>query len=104
MEDLKGEGLPQYAEICGELLARGHARSGDPVALDGYIGTSDRFVEAVGDFAVDYADQTEIDYKTFLHSRFAPPAARTKRTAVKARPRRPRLKQKTVVKEAAPKA
>ena len=39
MEDLKGEGLSQYAEICGELLARGHARSGDPVALDGYIGT-----------------------------------------------------------------
>ena len=49
----------QYAEICGELLARGHARSGDAVALDGYIGTSDRFVEAVADFAVDYADQTE---------------------------------------------
>jgi uncharacterized protein (DUF2252 family) len=104
MEDLKGEGLAQYAEICGELLARGHARSGDPVALDGYIGTSDRFIEAVADFAVDYADQTEIDYKTFLHSRFAPPPARAKRTPVKARPRRPRLKQKTVVKEAAPKA
>ena len=64
----------QYAEICGELLARGHARSGDPVALDGYIGNSDRFVEAVADFAVDYADQTEADYKTFLRSRFAPPA------------------------------
>ena len=73
IEDLKGEGLMQYAEICGELLARGHARSGDPVALDGYIGTSDRFVEAIAEFAVDYADQTEQDYKTFLHSRFAPP-------------------------------
>ena len=59
MEDLGGEGLMQYAEICGELLARGHARSGDPVALDGYIGNSDRFVEAVSDFAVDYADQTD---------------------------------------------
>ena len=104
MEDLKGEGLAQYAEICGELLARGHARSGDPVALDGYIGNSDRLVDAVADFAVDYADQTEIDYKTFLHSRFAPPAARTKRTPVKASPRRPRLKQQTVIKEAAPKA
>jgi hypothetical protein len=68
------------------------------------MGTSDRFVEAVADFAVDYADQTETDYKTFLHSRFAPPAARTRRTPVKASPRRPRLKQKTVIKEAAPKA
>jgi hypothetical protein len=99
MEDLKGEGLMQYAEVCGELLARGHARSGDPVALDGYIGTSDRLIDAVSDFAVDYADQTEADYKTFLHSRFAPPAAR--RAPVKATPIRPRRKQKTVIKEAA---
>ena len=91
----------QYAEICGELLARGHARSGDPVALDGYIGNSDRLVEAVTDFAVDYANQTEADYKTFLHSRFAPHTAR--KAPVKAGPRRPRLKQKTVVREAAPK-
>ncbi len=84
MEDLKGEGLMQYAEICGELLARGHARSGDAVALDGYIGTSDRFVEAIAGFAVDYADQTEQDYKTFLHSRFAPPTARKKRVPASA--------------------
>jgi uncharacterized protein (DUF2252 family) len=102
VEDLAGEGLIQYAEICGELLARGHARSGDPVALDGYIGNSDRFVEAVADFAVDYADQTDADYKTFLHSRFAPPAAR--KAPVKAAPRRRRARQKTVIKEAAPKA
>jgi uncharacterized protein (DUF2252 family) len=72
MTDLQGEGLTQYAEICGELLARGHARSGDPLALDGYIGTSERFIEAIHDFAVDYANQTEQDYQTFLHSRFAP--------------------------------
>ncbi len=103
MEDLKGEGLMQYAEICGELLARGHARSGDAVALDGYIGTSDRFVEAVSSFAVDYANQTELDYKTFLHSRFAPPTAHRKTVPVKAAPRRRRPKQKTVIKEAAPK-
>jgi uncharacterized protein (DUF2252 family) len=102
VEDLRGEGLMQYAEICGELLARGHARSGDPVTLDGYIGNSDRLVEAVADFAVDYADQTEADYKTFLHSRFAPPAAR--KAPAKAAPRRPKVKQKTVIKEAAPKA
>jgi uncharacterized protein (DUF2252 family) len=103
MEDLKGEGLMQYAEICGELLARGHARSGDAVALDGYIGTSDRFVDAVAAFAMDYAEQTEVDYKTFLHSRFAPPAAHQKGAMVKVRSRRPRLKQKSVIKEAAPK-
>ena len=81
MEDLQGEGLNQYAEICGELLARGHARSGDALALSGYIGTSDQFIEAIASFAVDYADQTELDYKTFLHSRFAAPAARKKAPA-----------------------
>jgi uncharacterized protein (DUF2252 family) len=103
IEDLKGEGLMQYAEICGELLARGHARSGDPVALDGYIGTSDRLIEAIADFAVDYADQTEQDYKTFLRSRFAPPKANRKSTPAKAPARRPKLKPGPVIKEAAPK-
>jgi uncharacterized protein (DUF2252 family) len=104
IEDLKGEGLMQYAEICGELLARGHARSGDPVALDGYIGTSDRFVEAIGAFAVDYADQTELDYKTFMHSRFAPPTARKKTVPASPRRRRPKKRPTPTIKEAAPKA
>jgi uncharacterized protein (DUF2252 family) len=104
MEELKGEALTQYAQICGELLARGHARSGDAVALDGYIGTSNRFVEAISDFAVDYADQTEQDYKTFLHSRFAPPGAR--KAPVKAASRATKAIKKPVpaIKEAAPKA
>jgi uncharacterized protein (DUF2252 family) len=103
IEDLKGEGLVQYAEICGELLARGHARAGDPVALDGYIGTSDRFVEAITDFAVDYAGQTEQDYKAFMRSRFAPPTARKKAVPVGPRRRRPKKKAKPTIKEAAPK-
>jgi uncharacterized protein (DUF2252 family) len=100
MEDLKGDGLKQYAEICGELMARGHARSGDAVALDGYIGTSDRFVEAIADFAVDYADQTEQDYETFLHSRFAPPGAR--KESVKAVSRGAKAKKKRAIKKATP--
>ncbi len=92
IEDLKGEGLNQYAEICGELLARGHARAGDAIALSGYIGTSDRFIEAIAEFAVDYADQTEVDYKEFMRSRFAPHTAGkkalAKKAAVKHKPRR----------------
>jgi uncharacterized protein (DUF2252 family) len=103
LEDLKGEGLAQYAEICGELLARGHARSGDAIALAGYIGNSDRFVEAIGDFAVDYADQTEEDYQAFLHSRFAPPTTRTKAPASPKRRRR-KVAPKPVVKESVPSA
>jgi uncharacterized protein (DUF2252 family) len=100
MQDLKGDGLKQYAEICGELMARGHARSGDAVALDGYIGTSDRFVEAIADFAVDYADQTDQDYQTFLHSRFAPPSVR--KMPVKAAAKGAKAKKKQAIKKASP--
>jgi uncharacterized protein (DUF2252 family) len=112
MEDLKGVGLSQYAEICGELLARGHARSGDALALAGYIGNSDRFVDAIGAFAVDYADQTELDYKTFLHSRFAPRTAPKKaapskvkgKAKGKVKRRRKPLQPPPVVKESVPRA
>jgi hypothetical protein len=101
IEDLKGGGLAQYAEMCGELLSRGHARSGDPLALAGYIGTSDRFNDAVVNFAVDYANQTELDYYAFLHSRFAPRTASKKDPPEKAPARRKR-KPAVVVKESVP--
>ena len=81
MSELKSAGLLEYAAVCGETLARGHARSGDPAMLAGYIGTSPRFDEAVAHFAADYADQTEKDWQTLLHSRHhATPAARQSRT------------------------
>ncbi|HEV2463113.1 MAG TPA: DUF2252 domain-containing protein [Acidobacteriaceae bacterium] len=92
IDDLKGDGLTQYAEICGELLARGHARSGDPVVLDGYIGASEKFDLAVAAFAREYADQTERDYHTFLRSRFAP---HRKKTAASTTPPKKRAKPKT---------
>src|ERR1700677_839277 len=104
-EELKGEGLSQYAEICGELLARGHARAGDSIALAGYIGTSDRFIEAVTEFAIDYADQTQVDYKTFLHSRFAPYTASKKVPAKKAAvKRKSKRKKPPVIEESVPPA
>ena len=65
---LKASGLLEYAGVCGELLARGHARAGDCVMLAGYIGTSPRFDEAIAKFAEAYANQTEIDWKHFVHS------------------------------------
>ena len=55
--------LAHYADLCGELLARGHARAGDPDALAGYIGRGHRFDVAVAEFARRYADQTERDWK-----------------------------------------
>jgi hypothetical protein len=62
VEDLK-VGLMEYAGVCGELLARGHARAGDCSMLAGYLGTSGRFDAAVVGFASAYADQTEQDWK-----------------------------------------
>ncbi len=61
--DLKGQGLIDYAEICGELFARGHARSGDACILAGYMGNGDKFDKAVTQFAEAYADQTERDWE-----------------------------------------
>jgi uncharacterized protein (DUF2252 family) len=51
-----------YADVCGELLARGHARAGDPVTIAAYIGKSDRFDRAILSFARAYADKTEHDW------------------------------------------
>jgi Uncharacterized protein conserved in bacteria (DUF2252) len=64
--DLQGTGLMQYAEVCGELLAKGHGRSGDPCMLYGYLGASDRFDKALVRFAVDYADQDTRDFEALL--------------------------------------
>jgi uncharacterized protein (DUF2252 family) len=68
LEDLKAAGLMEYAAVCGELLARGHARSGDAAMLAGYLGGSARFDDAVGEFAMAYADQTEADWEKLVRS------------------------------------
>lgn len=69
VEDLRDTELLEYAEVCGEMLARGHARSGDCQELAGYLGGSQRFDEAVVQFAVAYADQTEKDWKELVEWR-----------------------------------
>ena len=68
LEDLAGSGLEAYGEVCGELLARGHARSGDPLILSGYIGSGDGFAEALAKFGSAYADQTEKDWNELKRS------------------------------------
>ncbi len=68
LEDLAGSGLTAYAEVCGELLARGHARSGDPLVIAGYLGTATAFAEALGKFGALYADQTEKDWNDLRRS------------------------------------
>src|ERR1700728_4126442 len=47
--------LAEFAAACGETLARAHARSGDPVAIDRYIGKGPKFAAELGRFARQYA-------------------------------------------------
>jgi len=58
--------LLQYAKVCGAELARAHARSGDAVAIAGYLGTSDTFDRVLALFAEAYADQNGRDYETLV--------------------------------------
>jgi len=44
------------------LLARAHAKAGDPWVISGYLGSSDEFDAALGKFALAYADQAERDH------------------------------------------
>jgi uncharacterized protein (DUF2252 family) len=51
-----------YARLCAWTLARAHARSGDSVAIAGYLGSSDVFDRTMSAFAEAYAEQNERDY------------------------------------------
>jgi len=75
LKDMKGsfdvttmdaEGFKTYVGICAFTLARAHARTGDPSAISGYLGSNDTFAEAIADFAAAYADQTERDHQSLV--------------------------------------
>jgi uncharacterized protein (DUF2252 family) len=68
LTDLAGSGLAAFGEVCGELLARGHARSGDPLIIAGYLGSGGTFAEALAEFGTLYADQTEKDWQALRRS------------------------------------
>jgi sugar/nucleoside kinase (ribokinase family) len=66
VEGLDASDLRFYAGVCGWTLARAHARSGDPIAISGYLGSNDAFDEALVQFSERYADQNEIDHQRFV--------------------------------------
>jgi uncharacterized protein (DUF2252 family) len=57
--------LTAYGRLCGQTLARAHAKVGDATMIAGYLGASESFDEAIRDYALAYADQVEKDYETF---------------------------------------
>ncbi len=58
----------EFATACGEALARAHARSGDPVAIAGYLGKGAAFDRSMTQFARRYADQNERDHAGLLEA------------------------------------
>jgi hypothetical protein len=62
------EGLGIYAQLCGWTLARGHARSGDRIAITSYMGGSDVFAQSLARFATAYADQNETDHQALVQA------------------------------------
>lgn len=61
----KGDWL-EYVKLCGWVLARAHARTGDPARISGYLGKNGVFDDAIEKFAIAYADQTERDHAALL--------------------------------------
>jgi len=62
IERLDDSSMATYGRMCGWTLARAHARTGDRIAIASYLGNSDKFDQALADFAETYADQTEKDH------------------------------------------
>ena len=55
-----------YGALCAWALARAHARTGDPIQISGYLGSSDVFDRAIADFAEQYAVVNARDHAMFL--------------------------------------
>ena len=58
-----------YAQICGAVLARAHARAGDPSLIGGYLGSTDGFDEAIGSYAMAYTAINDIDYQQLVDAK-----------------------------------
>jgi hypothetical protein len=55
--------MRRHADLCGQALARAHARAGDAAAIAGYIGSGDALPRALAVFAEAYADQNQRDHE-----------------------------------------
>ncbi len=75
--DVKGQGDPlsmdlsnlsYYGALCAWALARAHARTGDPVAISTYLGSSDTFDRAIAGFSARYALTNEHDHAALVQA------------------------------------
>ena len=66
IEDWDVKTLRAYGRLCAWALAHAHALSGDAARIAGYMGSNSTFDDAIGEFAVEYADQNQHDYRDFI--------------------------------------
>ena len=66
VEGIDAAALADYAGVCGLLLAKGHARTSGASMIAGYLGRSEKVVDALCRFARRYSDQTERDHAALL--------------------------------------
>jgi hypothetical protein len=79
----EGEALSDYAQLCGRTLARAHARSGDPAAIVGYMGSSEALDDAIASFGMAYADQTILDHAALVKAKKSRKPAKKAAKAIK---------------------
>jgi uncharacterized protein (DUF2252 family) len=68
VEFLSGASFNFYAWVCGAILARAHARTGDPARIAGYCGKSSALSDALVEWAESYGDQTVQDHAALVES------------------------------------
>jgi uncharacterized protein (DUF2252 family) len=66
IESMLPSGMQLYGRLCGGILARAHARSGDSIAIAAYAGNGDSLDRALAEFGESYAAQNEVDHQALL--------------------------------------
>lgn len=67
-DTLDATALADYADVCGKLLAKGHARTSGASMIAGYLGKGGKVAGALTTFARAYADQTEADHDALVRA------------------------------------
>ena len=68
LEVIAPEPYVRYCGLCGWVLARAHARTGDAAAISGYLGSGTVFDEAIVSFATDYARVADADHARLVEA------------------------------------
>lgn len=58
----EADALIAYGELCARTLARAHARTGDPISIAAYLGSSTVFDDSLAAFSTDYVAINAADW------------------------------------------